>query len=91
MAAPPAPTTSTSLKTVEWMWKSNSDPFSDQPAQWNHYSDVENMIIEKAYLNNQSRAVLDDYYIDFDANLQVSNEDSYKQRPVKRVMRKKRR
>ena len=89
MAAPPPTTTSTSLKTVEWMWKSNLDPFSDQPAQWNHYSDVENMIIEKAYSNNQSRAMLDDYYIDFNDNLQVSNEDFYKQRPVKRVLRKR--
>jgi hypothetical protein len=84
-----APTTSNSLKTVEWMWKSNSDPFSEEPAEWNHYSDVENMIIETAYPNKQSRAILDDYYIDFNENLQVSNQDSYKQRPVKRVVRKR--
>ncbi len=85
-----APTTaSNSLKTVEWMWKSNADPFSNEPAKWNHYSDVENIIIEKAYSNNQPRAVLDDYYIDFNDELQISNQESYKQRPVKRVVGKR--
>jgi hypothetical protein len=84
------PTTSNSLKTVEWMWQANPDPFSkNEPAKWNHYSDVENLIIEKAYSTKQSRAILDDYHIDFKANLQVSNSDAYKQRPVKRLVRKR--
>ena len=90
MAKAAAPTTtSNSLKTVEWMWKSNADPFSKEPPKWSHYSDVENMIIEKAYSTKQPRAILDDYYIDFNDNLQVSNQESYKQRPVKRVERKR--
>ena len=83
--APALPTNS--LKTVEWMWKANADPFSNEPAKWNHYSDVENIIIERAYSNKQPKAILDEYYIDFNDDLQVSNQDSYKQRPVKRVTR----
>ena len=79
--------TRVSLKTVEWMWKANANPFSNEPTKWNHFSDVENMIIEKAYSNMQPKAILDDYYIDFDDNLQISNQDSYRQRPVQRVVR----
>lgn len=82
-----APITLNSLKTVEWMWQSNADPFSKETPKWSHYSDVENMIIEKAYSINQPRAVLDDYYINFKDNFQVSNQDSYKRRPVKRMVR----
>ncbi|CAF1538838.1 unnamed protein product [Adineta ricciae] len=77
-----------SLKTVEWMWQSNPNPWSkSQPATWSHYSDVENLIIERAFTNKQQIAHLDGYYIDFDDKLQVSTNDSNKQRPVKRVVR----
>ncbi|CAF4282072.1 unnamed protein product [Rotaria magnacalcarata] len=79
-----------SLKTVEWMWKSNADPWSkSEPEKWSHYSDIENLIMEEAFSNKQPRALLDGYYIDFQDNLQVSNLDSNKQRPVKRVVRKR--
>ncbi|CAF2944036.1 unnamed protein product [Rotaria sp. Silwood2] len=86
-----APSTSkNSLKTVEWMWKANPNPFSkSEPATWNHYSDLENLIIEEAFQDKQPQALLDDYYIDFASNLQISNTDSYKQRPVKREVRKR--
>ncbi|CAF1379263.1 unnamed protein product [Rotaria sordida] len=81
-------TLNNSLKTVEWMWKSNSNPFSEsEPATWNHYSDLENLIIERALKTEQPRAVLDGYYIDFEKKLQISNIDDYKQRPIKRVER----
>ncbi|CAF4341670.1 unnamed protein product, partial [Rotaria sp. Silwood2] len=75
-----APSTSkNSLKTVEWMWKANPNPFSkSEPATWNHYSDLENLIIEEAFQDKQPQALLDDYYIDFASNLQISNTDSYK-------------
>ncbi|CAF0822864.1 unnamed protein product [Adineta ricciae] len=83
-------TATNSLKTVEWMWQSNSNPWSDeQAAEWSHYSDVENLIIEKAFSNKQQRAELDEYYIDFTDNVQVSNSDSNKKRPVKRIIRKR--
>lgn len=77
------------LKTVEWMWKSNPDPFSNEEAIWSHYSDVENLIIEGAYLAKKPRADLDEYYIDFESGFQISNKDSYKKRHVKRVLRKR--
>ncbi|CAF3883565.1 unnamed protein product [Rotaria sp. Silwood2] len=89
--ASPLPTTSkNSLKHVEWMWKSNPNPWSkSEPAVWSHYSDVENLIIEEAFTDKQPLALLDEYYIDFQNNLQVFNSDHNKQRPVKRVVRKR--
>ncbi|CAF4134319.1 unnamed protein product, partial [Rotaria sordida] len=79
-----------SLKTVEWVWQSNPNPFSkSEPAKWGHYSDLENLIIEEAFQDKQPRAQLDDYFIDFESNLQTSNTDIYKQRPIKRVVRKR--
>ncbi|CAF1485923.1 unnamed protein product, partial [Rotaria sp. Silwood1] len=79
-----------SLKCVEWMWQANPNPWSkSEPAEWNHYSDVENLIIERAYSNEKEKAILDDYYIDFKENRQISHTDHYKQRPVKRVERKR--
>ena len=78
------------LKCVEWMWQSNSDPWSkSETPTWSHYSDIENLIMEEAYSKGEMKAVLDDYYIDLKANLQVSNTDNYKQRPVKRMERKR--
>ncbi|CAF4865664.1 unnamed protein product, partial [Rotaria sp. Silwood2] len=84
----PLPTTSkNSLKHVEWMWKSNPNPWSEsEPAVWSHYSDVENLIMEEAFTDKQPLALLDEYYIDFQNNLQVFNSDHNKQRPVKRVV-----
>ena len=45
--------------------------------------------MEEAYSKGETKAVLDDYYIDLKKNLQVSNTDGYKQRPVKRMVRKR--
>ncbi|CAF4252725.1 unnamed protein product, partial [Rotaria sordida] len=41
------------------------------------------------FQDKQPRAQLDDYFIDFESNLQTSNTDIYKQRPIKRVVRKR--
>ncbi len=77
-----------SLKHVEWMWKSNPNPFSkSEPEEWSHYSDVENLIIEEEFSNKKSQAILDNYYIDFKHNLEILNTDHGKQRPIKRVVR----
>ncbi|CAF3889786.1 unnamed protein product, partial [Rotaria sp. Silwood1] len=55
-----------SLNRIEWTWQSNPDPWSTtEPTEWNHYSDVENLIIEEAFSNKQAQALLDGYYIDF--------------------------
>ena len=78
------------LKCVEWMWQSNPNPWSkSETSVWSHYSDIENIIMEEAYSKGETKAVLDDYYIDFKKKLQISNTDSYKQRPVKRMERKR--
>jgi hypothetical protein len=70
----------------EWMWKYNlGPPLKDPKHEWRYYSDVENSIIEKAYSSEKLRAVLDAYSIDFERGIQISNDSSNKQRPVKRV------
>ncbi|CAF1380666.1 unnamed protein product [Rotaria sordida] len=90
MASYVPPTLNNSLKTVEWMWQSNPNPFSkSERATWSHYSDLENLIIEEGFQDKQPRAQLDDYFIDFKSNLQISNTDDHKQRPIKRVVRKR--
>ncbi|CAF0931445.1 unnamed protein product [Adineta steineri] len=90
MASYAPPTSNNSLKTVEWMWQSNPNPYSkSEKAIWSHYSDLENLIIEEAFQDKQPRAQLDDYYIDFKTNHQILNSDNYKQRPIKRVVRKR--
>ncbi|CAF1412988.1 unnamed protein product [Adineta steineri] len=90
MASYAPPTSNNSLKTVEWMWQSNPNPYSkSEKAIWSHYSDLENLIIEEAFQDKQSRAQLDDYYIDFKTSHQILNSDNYKQRPIKRVARKR--
>ena len=78
-----------SSERVEWMWRSDPDPFSSKKhAEWRHYSDVENLIIEKAFENKEPKAKLDGYYIDLKKYLQISNSDQYKQRHVKRIVGK---
>ncbi|CAF4238749.1 unnamed protein product, partial [Rotaria magnacalcarata] len=68
------------------MWKSNLDPWNQsQPAEWSHYSDAENRIIEEAYTAKQTHAILDDYCIDFQHLIQISNNEEKNQRPVKRL------
>ena len=78
------------LKCVEWVWQSNPNPWSkSETPTWSHYSDIENLIMEEAYSKDETKVVLDDYYIDLKENLQVSNTDSNKQRPVERRVRKR--
>jgi hypothetical protein len=77
-----------SLETIEWMWKSNPDPFhKEQKAEWKHYSDVESLIIEEAFAAGRSEAIIDDYIINLETRMQTSRNDAYKQRPVKRFIR----
>ena len=81
---------STTLKYIEWMWQSNSNPWSkSQPEKWSHYSDLQNLIIEEAFTKKQSKAILDGYHIDFKQKVQIFDDDDSKQRPIKRVVRKR--
>lgn len=78
----------TSRNRVEWMWKSNGDPWnSSQKDEWRSYSDVETSIIEDAYQKNLAQALIDDYHIDLKRSVQISNSNASNQRPVKRVGR----
>ncbi|CAF4169281.1 unnamed protein product [Rotaria sordida] len=74
-------------KHIEWFWKSDDNPFSNmESSQWNQYSDVENIIIEEAFTTlKKPNVIFDDYHIDFEHRVQISNDDKSKQRPVKRV------
>ena len=72
---------------IEWMWKSNPDPWSEtQTSAWSYYSDVENIIIERAFSNQQPRAILDGYCIDFKHWMQIADNDPNKQRSVRRIV-----
>src|SRR3984957_9170525 len=80
----------TSSTRIEWMWQSNPDPWSkSQPVEWSHYSDVDNLMIEDAFLAKEPGVMLDGYYIDFKQNVQISNLDEKEQRPVKRLVNKR--
>ena len=45
--------------------------------------------MKKHFKINNHELILDDYYIDFKTNRQILNSDDYKQRPIKRVVRKR--
>ncbi|CAF2899352.1 unnamed protein product [Rotaria sp. Silwood2] len=74
-------------KSLLWVWKSNTDPLDLSVREWTAYTDVENEIIEEAYLQNKSEAILDDFHINFKRLLQISNTNEAEQRPVKRITR----
>ncbi|CAF1485783.1 unnamed protein product [Adineta steineri] len=80
----------TSSIRIEWIWQSNPDPSSkSQPDEWSYYSDVENLIIEEAFLAKQTHVMLDDCCIDFEHGVRISNYDANKQKPLKRVVCKR--
>ncbi len=82
-----ATTSSDPFTRVQWMWNSSVDPFLESESDdWRPYSDVENMIIEEAFTTGKNHALLDDYHIDFKHQLQISNNDTNKQRPIKRLV-----
>lgn len=73
--------------SIEWMWNSNKDLVSKSALdEWHHYSDIESMIIDKAYTAGETLAMLDDYHIDLKHNVQISNNDPSEQQPVKRIV-----
>lgn len=68
------------------MWKANSDPWSTtEYDEWKNLSDIESMMIEDAFETKQDVAFLDDYHTVLSTNVQISNYDVSKQRPVKRA------
>lgn len=76
-----------SLEGVRWMWNASPEPFSkSQPAEWRRFTDVETMIIEEAFQTGKNQAILDDCRIDLKKLIQISNNDTNRQRPVKRMI-----
>lgn len=70
---------------IQWMWMSNKTPFSpSEPVEWTPYTDLENIMIEKEFKAGKSFAMLDDYLIDFQHNIQISNIDESRKRRIKR-------
>ena len=79
-------TSGVSSTYAEWMWQSNLNPFSaTEPEEWRSYSEEESKIIEAAYMQDEYRAYLKNYCIDFTDFVQVSVTNRNRQRPVKRV------
>ncbi|CAF0753851.1 unnamed protein product [Adineta steineri] len=69
------------------MWHSCTDPFSkSEPVEWHPYSDMDNMMIEEAFKAGTTHAMMDDYRIDFEHNLHISNNDVKNQHHVKRML-----
>jgi hypothetical protein len=70
----------------QWLWKSNSDPWSsDAEEEWTTYSDIEMTIIEEAHEQKHDEVLLDDYIIDLKHLVQMNKTDTDKQRPIKRI------
>ncbi|CAF4549536.1 unnamed protein product, partial [Rotaria sp. Silwood2] len=80
-----APATIKNSTFVAWMWQSNPNPWSKtEKPEWSLYSDMESIIIEKAYATGQTDARIDGFYIVFKQHVQISDQN--KRRPVKRVV-----
>ncbi|CAF4950682.1 unnamed protein product, partial [Rotaria socialis] len=62
---------------------------ASQSIEWSRYSDVENRIIEEAFRARLPIATLDDVYIDFENDIQVSNNDINDQKPIQRQIRRR--
>ncbi|CAF3588494.1 unnamed protein product [Rotaria socialis] len=75
---------------AEWSWLSDSNSsVASQSIEWSRYSDVENRIIEEAFRARLPIATLDDVYIDFENDIQVSNNDINDQKPIQRQIRRR--
>ena len=74
-------TASTSkTERIVWMWKSNAEA-----DEWKRYSGIENQMIEFAYQQNEKQVELDDFWIDFTGQIQMSKTEANKQESIKRV------
>ncbi|CAF1533979.1 unnamed protein product [Didymodactylos carnosus] len=78
------------MKNSIWYWKSNQYPWSNgelhEKEEWKPYSDIENQIIEEAFVNNESEVELDNYMINLQQKIQLNKNDKTKQRQIKRSL-----
>ncbi|CAF5059768.1 unnamed protein product, partial [Rotaria sp. Silwood1] len=78
------------MEDVQWMWQSNSNPWSKtEAARWSPYADIDNFIIEAAYSKNEEYVKLDGYVIDLKNKVQISRKNEKNQRPIQRTMANK--
>lgn len=79
-----AATSMSSLKKVVWSWQSNPGPYNDTEQQkWERYSDFEIEAIENSY-GQKDTVDLGGCIIDFRRMVQIINEVSRRESPVKR-------
>jgi hypothetical protein len=72
---------------VQWLWGSNTCPSSNTgEVEWQRYSDVETAMIEEAFQKKLPKVLLDEYHIDFQHLMQVSNNNVELQKPIKRTL-----
>jgi hypothetical protein len=84
------PTTLDFWKHVQWMWQSNPNSSSEsEPEEWTHYSDTENLTIEKAFLKNEPQVMFDHYHINIKDKVQILKNDNNDQKRIKRIELKK--
>ncbi|CAF0874522.1 unnamed protein product [Didymodactylos carnosus] len=74
-------------KEAIWHWKSNPNPFDPRETpQWTQYSDIDNDIIEEAFIKKEKQVGLENYWIDFEKMLQITKPCGSEQREIKRVL-----
>ena len=73
------------LTKGQWQWQSNHNPWcKPRKRKWTSYPPRENYLIEKAYYE-QKETIIGDYVVDPLRKIQKRNDNSYAQRPVRRV------
>jgi hypothetical protein len=74
-------------KGIEWVWQSNENLFDPlQKSEWKRYSDVETIVIEEAYQKKQPAVLLDQYHINLEQFIQVSNIDEKNNGPSNELL-----
>lgn len=76
---------SSNNKKVVWFRQSNLNSFDEKEKQeWERFSDFEIEFIEVAFQRKQKEVEINDYFINFQQNMQFKKTDRNRQRLVKR-------
>ncbi|CAF1080288.1 unnamed protein product [Didymodactylos carnosus] len=73
------------MPVPQWYWKVSAWTVADGEAEWLLFSDVEQELIEQAYVGGEKQVELDHYIIDFEKLIQMRKSDETKQRNIKRI------
>lgn len=75
------------LSSPIWQWQSNENPWdSSEAAKWTNYSDIQTLIIERDFQRKNKTVSLTKYTLDLEKNLQISKENCYNQRKIRRIV-----